>query len=557
MFYKKLVSFSMFYFLTSSAIAQPFDHPMASGSKGMVVDCQPLAVNIGIEILKKGGNAADAFIATTLAEYVTAYGYTSLSGPLNMLYFDAKANASKYLNAGNNKVGDPKAQFDVKNPVPGQSYVIGGASAGLYELYKKYGSHKLTFAQLTTPAEKLARNGFTISSIFAWTINNRFPLFTKSKAWNSIYTKNGKPLVEGDTLYQPEFAETLKQYGRKGSKFLFKGKFSKDLIATINANGGHLTPEDLSNYKVIWAEPLSAGYRNFVVQTGSYRSHGGLQLLYSLKAIENFDFASAPHYSKDEATFETVLRTYMFAMVAAQKHSHFSNRLDDIESMKAFVNGTLAGDPTPNQLWSSVQNKNIPLPGSQQIGGHSCDPVVIDKEGNIATGNETINSHQWGDYGLIVDGVALNSAYVVSGDSPPGERAMDPLMPVLIFKNGKPWVAAGFFASSLQASGFEVLLNLMDYKMNPKEAIMSPRFGTAFGYNPLVLPFDQRLPLTWIDDFAKNGITLSPPRTATGAVNPKGYVDTGDAMVIQIDPDTRVRYGSPSEMLIESTAVAE
>ena len=180
-------------FQTSFALAQPYDHPMAVGNKGMVVTCQPLAADVGLQILKKGGNAADAFIATTLAEYVTAYGYTSLSGPLNLLYFDAKSNSSEYLNAGNNKVSDPKAQFNAQNPVAGQSYVIGGAGLGLFEFYKKYGSHKLNFKQLVKPAEKLARDGFSISSIYNWTINNRLPLFKKSQEWLSTYTKNEVP----------------------------------------------------------------------------------------------------------------------------------------------------------------------------------------------------------------------------------------------------------------------------------------------------------------------------------------------------------------------------
>lgn len=542
---------------SSAAIAQPFPHPMASGKAGMVVTCQPLAADVGVRILRAGGSAADAFIATTLAEYVTAYGYTSLSGPLNLLAYDAKSGATIYLNAGLNKVSDPTGQFDPAHPVAGQSFVIGGAGRGLQELHDRYG--RLTFAADVTPAATLARQGFPLSKIYAFTIGSRAPIFPNATAWRAQFLPNGQVLAAGATLTQPALADTLTQYGAQGADYLFKGKFAQDLVATIQSQGGKLTLQDLAGYQANWVPPLQTTYRGFTVMSGSYRSIGGLELLLGLKAIENdATFDTDPRFSKDQATFNQVLRTFLFSAWTAFPHwTPFSNRLDDLPSMTAVLNGTSAKDTTPKAIWNEANDLTVPIPWTTIPGHDSCDTIVVDRDGNMVAGNHTINSLPWGDYGLMTDGVSLNSAYPVAGDAPPGVRAIDPLAPVMIFKDGKPWAEAGFFDGSLQAAAFEVLLNLMDYGMTASDAVFTPRFGTPSAYVPLTVPIDQRYPADWIATFAKSGITLAPPRTAAGAINPSGYVDTGDADVIRIDAATGLRTGSPTEILEESIAESE
>ncbi|MGZ3690750.1 MAG: gamma-glutamyltransferase, partial [Pseudobdellovibrio sp.] len=479
-------------------------------------------------------------------------------GPLNLIYYNAQTKKSEYLNAGLNKVSDPHSQFDSAHPVAGQSFVIGGAGPGLESLYQRYSNKKLSFKNLVDPAAQLARNGFNISKLYADALTTRAPLFTNSAEWNNLYKKNGHFLAENDTLIQTDLANTLDHYGSEGADYLMKGQYANDLVAAIKSNGGNLTLQDLANYQVYWAEPLSATYRDFTVQTSSYRSEGGLQLLMALKSIENFkELGSSEHFSKNEANFEKVLRTYLFSMRNAGPTAwEFANRLDDLSAMQDVLSGNNNKILSPSQIWAQVTDPSVPLPWAKVTGSHSCDTLVVDRDGNLITGNHTINSKQWGDYGLMVDGVSLNSAYSVTFDSPPGERAIDVLTPVMIFKDGAPWAAAGFFDSSLQASAFQVLLNLMDYKMLPNEALMTPRFGTVNGFSPLTMPIDPRYPQAWIEDFAMKGLNFQPPMK-NGVLNMSGYVDTGDAMVIRLDSRTGVHYGSPSEVLKESVAAPE
>ena len=536
--------------LITAAHASSQDHHLpdtASTKQGMVVTCQSLAGQIGIEVLRKGGNAADAYVATTIAEYVTAFGYTSLSGPIGLLYYDSNANSSLYLNAGLNKVSDSKAQFDKAHPIAGRSYVIGGAAQGLESLYQRFGDKHLSFAELIAPSVKLAREGFSIYPAFAGSLRARAALFKSSPEWNKVFTKDGTPLKSEDLLIQAELANTLAHYGDEGSAYLFKGQFAKDLVAAIRQHGGGLTLDDLERYKISWSPPLETTYRNFKVVTSSYRSYGGLELLLNLKTIENFkEIATKTPFSKDKDVFNLVLRAHLFGIREMIPLMKFASRIEDLDKMKEFVNGSVGG-----RLWKNVADLTIPAPYVQATGSHSCNTIVIDKFGNIATGTHTINSMPWGDYGLVVDGVSLNSAYKVAGDAPPGERALDSLNPTLVFKGDKPVIAAGFFSSALHPAAFQIILNLLDYNMPPQQAIAAPRFGAVTfdvpGRHWNIL-LDSRYPKSWVKDFSKKGISFSQPT---------GFNDTGMGMVIRIDTKTAIRTGSPTDLLSDAVVLTE
>jgi gamma-glutamyltranspeptidase/glutathione hydrolase len=519
----------------------------ASTKKGMVVTCQSPAGQIGIDILRKGGNAADAYIATTLAEYVTAFGYTSISGPIGLLYYDAKNKSSLYLNAGLNKVADSKAQFDKANPISGRSYVIGGAALGLESLYQRFGSKHLSFVELVAPSVKLARDGFSVYPSFAGSLRVRAPLFKSSPEWNKIFTKDGVPLKTGDILVQTDLANTLTHYGKEGSAYFFKGPFAAHLISYIRSHGGNLTAQDLEKYQIFWSPPLEATYKGFKVQTSSYRSYGGLELLLNLKTIEGFkDIASKAHFSKNEDVFNLVLRSHLFGIKEMIPRMKFASRIDDLDQMKELVNG-----PIPARLWKEAADPAIPAPYVKATGSHSCNTIVIDKDGNIATGTHTINSMPWGDYGLVVDGVSLNSAHPVASDAPPGERALDSLNPTLVFKDEKPVIAAGFFSSALHPAAFQILLNLLDYDMTPQETLDTPRFGAILFDVPSLhwsILLDDRYPKSWVKDFSDKGISFSQP---------SGFNDTGMGMIIRIDSKTGLRTGSPTDLLSHPVVLTE
>ncbi len=171
-------------------IATPQLPPMAKSDRGLVVTCQSLAAQVGLDILKGGGSAADAFVAATVAEYVTAPGYTSLSGPLYVLYYDKKSGKTTYLNAGLNTVTDRSGQWSDQKQIPGTSYVVGGAGRGLEALYSRFGSRTFKFKDLIAPSVALAKNGFLLDRSFAGAIRTRTSVLKNSSAWMSIYTSS-------------------------------------------------------------------------------------------------------------------------------------------------------------------------------------------------------------------------------------------------------------------------------------------------------------------------------------------------------------------------------
>ena len=515
----------------------------ATSSRNLVVTCQPLAAKIGIDVLKNGGNAADAFVATTVAEYVTAPGYTSLSGPLYVLYFDAKTQKTSYLNAGLNTVADSSGQWSDEKKVPGTAYVIGGAARGLEVLFRHFGSSNRKFKDLIAPSVELAKNGFVIDPSFAGTIRARLPILKGSARWMSLFTKDGEPLKTGATLLQNDLADTLTRFGEDGADYLFKGKYAQNLTKLIRSQGGKLTLKDLANYKTQWSDPLETKYRGLTIQTSSYRSYGGFELLLNLKTIENWDLAKQPHFSKDEDTFAKVLATMLFGKTEVFRYMDFANRVDAPDKFREVLEG-----PLPKEIWAKVAEAARTFPGVKDAGSHSCSPVIIDKDGNIATGTHTINTLPWGDYGFMVDGVSINTAHAVALDAPPGVRAIDGLNPVLVLKDGKPIIAASFFSSGLHSAAFQTLLNLIDYQMTAQQAIGAPRFGPPTSYKPIQMVIDRRISSHWIADFAKKGIQLSQPN---------GFVDTGMAMVIRIDPLTHLRTGSPTDLLHSAAAIGD
>jgi len=532
------------------SIAAANDHPLpptASTKQGIVVTCQPLAAQAGIEVLKKGGDAADAYVATTLVEYVTAFGYTSISGPIGLLYFDSKSKSSLYLNAGLTKVSDPKGQFETAKPVSGRSYVLGGAALGLESLYQRFGSKKLSFAELVAPSVKLARDGFTVYPSFAGSLRARAPLFKSSSEWSKIFMRDGAPLKTGDLLVQADLADTLSHYGNEGAAYFFKGRYAEHLVSYIHSRGGSLTLQDLEKYKIFWNPPLETIYRGFKVQTSSFRSYGGLELLLNLKTIENFKgFDDGPQFSRNEDVFNLVLRTHLFGRKQMIPVMKFATRIDDQGKMEEFVTGSASG-----QVWKDIVDPAVPPPYVKIAGSHSCNTIVMDRAGNIATGTHTINSTPWGDYGMVVDGVSLNTAFDVAMDAPPGERALDGLNPTLVFKGEKPVIAAGFFSFALHPAAFQILLNLLDYGMSPQQALITPRFGAITFDQPAKhwnILLDDRYPDSWVQDFASKGVSFSKPQD---------FVDTGMGMVIRIDETTDLRTGSPADLLLHPSVLTE
>ncbi|HEX8921341.1 MAG TPA: gamma-glutamyltransferase, partial [Pyrinomonadaceae bacterium] len=224
------------------AFPQPAEQAIVR-TGGSVIAHQPEAREIGEAILRAGGNAFDAFVATAVAVNVMAEGTSSLAGPLGVLIYRAQDKHLMYLDADFNDPLDPSRCQTANAQKPGPGILVPGAPAGLEALSKRYG--KLPFSDLLRPSIALAEDGFPISRMMAGFISKYAKLLKKTSYGRSTFFHNDKPLKAGETLRQPEVAEFLRKLAKEGSAYVYDGEWGNSFLSVVEANGGCLKDADL------------------------------------------------------------------------------------------------------------------------------------------------------------------------------------------------------------------------------------------------------------------------------------------------------------------------
>lgn len=274
---------------------------MVSIKKQIVVGYHPIANRIGEKILNSGGNAFDAFVATTFVEFVSGEGATSLAGPLGALLYNSKSKKVHYLDAGfNTPISHKKRKDKTGARVP-------GAPAGLEEISKKFG--KLPFEAVIKPAIKLAHRGFKLNSLYADLISINKAKLKKTEYGRKNFFQNSKPLAKGDVLKVSEVAKVLESLAKEGSKYMYEGEWAKKMIKINNDNGGILTSKDFENYQVFWKKPMKVNYKGYDIYTNFGRTFGGISSIMALKTLENFDIKTfSRHYVENTDALELFLK---------------------------------------------------------------------------------------------------------------------------------------------------------------------------------------------------------------------------------------------------------
>ncbi len=490
-----------------------------------VVTYHPIASKIGSDILHQGGNAFDAFVAATAAEYVLGEGVTSLGGPLGALLYDAKTKSAVFLDAGFNQPLNPLQKWDPQSPQAGAAVLVPGAVAGLEAISMKYG--RLPFKKVLEPAIKLAETGFPLNKLYAALIANAEygKVLKQSRYGSRTYFKNGKPLAEGDLLKLPEVAQFLKNISQHGSKYVYKGKWAKECLSAVNAQGGHLRQKDFLSYKANWQSPWKISYRN--VDIYSPRTKGGLNTLLSLKVLEHADLRKyQEHFSSSTDALEIMTRV-QDEVSDVPELNEYAKLNDDKFLASVFSQSQLDG------IWDKVQKKRL-TPVSGGSGTHSYHIVVIDSEGNAVTGTNTIESFPWGK-GIFVEGIPLTAAGTLPFGTKPGMRIQNPLSMQVGIRNNSLLFASGAFSASLIPASFEFVVNIVDYGLSASEAVNRPRFGDQawdiYTMKPLGGHWlDSRIDQNIVDALAKKGMKFIQ----------KGYIDTGLGAVAIVNEDGKV-----------------
>lgn len=494
---KVFLVFCILFFVPEFSVRADAPDPVRS-KNGMVVSASNLASKVGLQVLKKGGNAVDAAVAVGFALAVTYPSAGNIGGGGFMVIHlkDGKNVTIDYrekapINAASEMYFDEKGSVDTNKIQEGVlSSGVPGSVAGLIYALEKYGTLKL--ADVIQPAINLAEIGFPLEYRLAQSFKSYLDYFKKYESSLKIFSKNGLPYLEGEIFKQPDLAFTLKQIKEKGRDSFYKGKVAELIVQQCSKLGGIITLEDLENYQAVERQAITGSYKEFEVVSMGPPSAGGIGLIQLLNVLENLNFSKGEWGSSK----------YIHVLVEAMKYVYAdrSVHLGD-EDFYPVPKGWLLSKRYSKEIFGKISDEAIAsekvFAGNSKLYKESEETThysVYDGQGNAVSTTTTINS----GYGskVVVDGSGflLNNEMDDFSVQPgfanqfgligskansiePGKRMLSSMTPTIILKDGFPYLIAGSpGGSTILTVVLQVILNCIDFKMDIQEAINQPRF---------------------------------------------------------------------------------
>ena len=472
-----------------------------STKNSMVSSPEPIATAIGLKIINLGGNAIDAAMAIGYTLAVTFPKAGNLGGGGFMLIYLAKENkitTIDYREKAPEKIDKNMFLDSKQQPISSMSKFHGlavgvpGTVKGLEYAHKKYG--KLTRRKIMQPAINIAKNGFFISNSLADQLNQAKDRLTRWSQTKKIFFKNNKKQYEqNELLIQSELGATLNKILNKGEEGFYKGEVAENIVKTLDEYGGVMTLKDLEAYQVIEREAISGTYKNYDIYSMPLPSSGGIHLIQMLNIIE----ASKKNLSLNSASTISLMTEVM--KYAYRDRAYYLGDPDfkDMTKITEKITSKEYAKKIANEINENKTQPSNRLYKPQDIKQESTDTThftVIDKEGNIVSNTYTLN-FSFGS-GIMAEntGVLLNNEiddFAIKKDQPnaygllgnennaiePNKRPLSSMTPFIILKGKKPFLAGGSpGGSQIITTCLQVILNVIEHKLNLAEAIVAPRF---------------------------------------------------------------------------------
>lgn len=449
------------------------------GQHGMVATSHPLATQIGLDILKKGGTAIDAAIAVNAALGLMEPTGSGIGGDLYAIVWDAKTKQLYGLNASGRS---PKSltidYFKSKNmdkipsfgPLP---VSVPGCVDGWFELHKKFG--KLPMTDILAPAIKYAEEGFPVTELIAYYLNGTVPRF--SKQYPNVadtYTNNGKVPQKGDLFKNPFLANTYKELAKNGRDAFYKGNIAKTIANFIKEQGGFLSYEDLATHNSKWISPVSTNYRGFDVWELPPNGQG-IAVLQMLNIIEQYDFSKIAFGSAEHLHIVNEAKKLAYE----DRAKYYAD--DDFSKIPVT---TLVSKEYAKGRKALITNRAGTYNAGKISHGETVYLTVADKDGTMIS---LIQSNYRGmgsgmvppKLGFMLQnrGESFDLTPGLPNSLEPGKRPFHTIIPAFITKNGKPYVSFGVMGGDFQPQGHvQIVMNLIDFGMNLQEAGDAPRY---------------------------------------------------------------------------------
>ncbi|MGC6285237.1 MAG: gamma-glutamyltransferase [Polaribacter sp.] len=461
------------------------------GQNGMVATSHPLATQIGLDVLKKGGNAIDAAIAANAALGLMEPTGCGIGGDLFAIVWDGKTKKLYGLNASGRSPQALTLDYFEKNkmekiPSHGPLPVsVPGAVDGWFELHKKFGSMKMT--EILAPAIDYSEKGFPLTELIAWYMHRSVPFF-KSKGFPNIQdtyeAQNGGKLPnEGEIYKNPYLANTYRKIANGGRDAFYKGDIAKTIGKFIQDQGGFLSAKDFAAHKSEWVEPVSINYRGYDVWELPPNGQG-IAALQMLQILKGYDFSKIEWGSAEHLHLFTEAKKLAFE----DRAKYYA----DMDFFKVPVEELLS-DEYANKRRAQITDKAGTYNAGKISAGETIYMTVADKNGTMIS---LIQSNYRGmgsgmappKLGFMLQdrGELFSLKRGQANTLEPGKRPFHTIIPAFITKDGKPFVSFGVMGGDFQPMGHtQIVMNLIDFGMNLQEAGDAPRWDHTGGASPM------------------------------------------------------------------------
>ena len=454
---------------------------------GMVCSSQPLATQVGLDILKAGGNAVDAAIAVNAMLGLVEPTGCGIGGDLFAIVWNAEEGKLYGLNAS----GRSPKSLDIEyfreqgmekipafGPIP---VSVPGAVDGWFELHKQFGSQSME--TILSPAITYAENGFPITELIGYYLQGTSRRFKDYPNFESTYMPGGKALEKGDVFKNPQLANTYSILAKEGRDAFYKGSIAKTIADFIKEQGGFLAYEDLESHTSEWVEPLSCNYRGYDVWELPPNGQG-TAALQILNIMENFDVRSMGFGSSEYIHHFTEAKKIAFE----DRAKFYSDPAFNELPIEALISESYAKERAA-EIGARAKRSYDAYELEQ---GNTIYLTVADQWGNMVS---LIQSNYRGmGSGMVPPGLgfmlqdrgelfALEDGHYNVYE--PGKRPFHTIIPAFITKDGKPLVSFGLMGGAMQPQGHaQIVINLVDFDMNLQEAGDAPRIRHSGSSQP-------------------------------------------------------------------------
>lgn len=532
-------------------------HPVWA-KNGMVATQEALASDIGLQILKDGGNAVDAGVAVGFALAVTLPRAGNIGGGGFMMIYDAKQDKTvaldyrekapssafrdMYLDDEGNAVSDLSRYHGLAVGVP-------GTVAGLLKALEEHGT--MSREQVMAPAIALAEDGIEVTAGLSESLTALSDRLQKWPSTKKVFFKpDGSAYQPGERLKQPELARSLKRIAVQGADGFYKGETARDIVKAVKAAGGSMSLQDLADYEAIARVPVKGDYRGYEIVSMPPPSSGGIHIIEILNILEGYPLKD---YGQNSAqTIHLMAEAMQLAYADRAEYLGDSDFIDVPASgltSQAYANKlrTLI-DPNKATPASTIKANN-PLPYESDQTTHFS---IVDKDGNAIANTYTLN-FSYGT-GLVADGTGIllnnemddfsakpgvpNGYGLIGGDANAVEankRPLSSMSPTLVFKDNKPYIVTGSPGGSrIITTVTQIISNVIDHDMNIAEATHAPRIHDQ--WLPDEIRVEKALNIDTVKKLESMGHTISP-KSAMGStqsimLTPNGVYGSSDPRIV-------------------------